>query len=346
MSNESQILREGSGPERKSEKYIEDEIARKYPDLISKHIESLLHFEAVRKQFIPSPDELNGSEGSPDALSESKHSVFPHLIRRYENRAALIISERCFAYCRHCFRKNRLRFASDGSEFEKGISDEELDEICEWISKENDISEILVTGGDPLTLTDERLNAVFKKIRKARSSMIIRLGSRAPLSCPERITEDLCKMLKSFDDDAPVFFMTHFNHADELQKETLSAIKRIRKAGISLFNQSVILKGVNDTADDLALLSRKLLACGIKPYYAFISDRISGTEHFWVSPLKALEIEKELRQRLSGMEMPTFAADLPDGGGKVPLVNCYIKEKDENGKATLWTPDFNDTKKY
>ncbi len=338
------IMQTSNKYKRNSDAIEYDAISEKYPVLISKHIRSILKFEAVRRQFVPSSDEISISGGDPDALSENKYSVFPRLIRRYQNRAALIAADKCFAYCRHCFRKNRLSILS--AESENGISDKETDEVCEWLKAEKSITEMLVTGGDPLTLSDSKLDGIFTRLREANASLIIRLGSRALLSQPSRITHPLCRILKKHNKNAPLFFMTHFNHADELQNETTTAIARIRQAGISLFNQCVLLKGINDNADDMTALSRKLLANGIKPYYAFISDRIKGTESFWISPQRALEIEKELRQRLSGLEMPTFAADLPDGGGKVPLVNCYIKASDENGNATLWTPDFKETRKY
>jgi lysine 2,3-aminomutase len=219
-------------------------------------------------------------------------------------------------------------------------SEEDIESACAHLAADRGIREMLLTGGDPLTLSDMQLDEMIGTFRKARPDLIIRICTRYPVSQPSRITDRLVAMFKRHD-SAPFYLMTQFNHPRELTPESIRAVSLFVDAGIPALNQSVLLRGVNDDADTLEDLCNKLLFNRIKPYYLFQGDMVSGTGDFRVPLRRGMEIEKELRLRLSGLGMPNYVADLPQGGGKVPLCGNYIIEEPdkEKGSWLIRTPE-------
>ena len=291
--------------------------------------------DPLRHQVVPTcrENEELKSESS-DPLAEVGHSHGERLIHRYSNRVAFLATDICPMYCRHCFRR---RFTGN---MMGPASDNDVSSAAEYIKARPQIKEMLLTGGDPLTLSDKQLDSMICTFRKARPDLIIRLCTRYPVSQPSRIDENLISMLKSHD-SAPVYLMTQFNHPREITKESVKAVSLFVDAGIPAFNQSVLLRGVNDNADVLEELCNRLLQIRVKPYYLFQGDMVSGTSSFRVPLKQGMEIERELRLRLSGLGMPNYVADLPDGGGKVPLCGSYVisRPDKEKGSWLFRTPE-------
>lgn len=273
-----------------------------------------LNIHSIRRQFVPSIRETDESSLTNDPQNEKDYTVCSKLVHRYTNRVAFTVTDKCFGYCRHCFRR---RFTSHSSP----VTEKEINDACSYINSHKEIEEILITGGDPLTLSNNELKNLFSHLRRASENLIIRLCTRALSSYPQRFDEELINILKEYNDKAPLFLITQFNSADEFGEVTIKNAKLITSAGIAIFNQSVLLKGVNDTSDAICALSRVLLLNRIKPYYMFQTDDVAGTEHLRISNKDAYALECSVRKRLSGLEMPVFVKDLPHGGGKVPLVD-------------------------
>ena len=284
--------------------------------------------DPLRRQVVPTCHENVGSRSeSPDPLMEVSHSHGERLIHRYMNRVAFLATDICPMYCRHCFRR---RFTGN---MMGPASESEIAGACEYLKTNPQIKEMLLTGGDPLTLSDEQLDSMIGSFRKARPDLIIRICTRYPVSQPSRITPHLIEMFRSHS-TAPFYLMTQFNHPRELTDESIRAVSLFVDAGIPAMNQSVLLRGVNDNADTLEELCNRLLFCRVKPYYLFQGDMVVGTEYFRVPIRRGLEIERELRLRLSGLAMPNYVADLPDGGGKIPLCGNYILQEPDNKKGS------------
>lgn len=294
----------------------------KLPLLVSRYYLSLIDpndpLDPIRRQVIPSIEELSPSiEEEKDPLAEVAHSIHPRLIHRYKNRVALLVSDLCATYCRHCFRR---RFTATE---ERQISAEEVKAISEYLKSQPEVREILLTGGDPLTLSDHNLKELLVSLYTARSDLTVRLCTRIPVTYPQRVTPALVAMLKEVR-GGPIYLMTQFNHPRELTKESIEAINLFVDNGFPALNQAVLLKGVNDSVEVLEELMNSLLFNRIKPYYLFQGDLVEGTKHLRVPLQEGLILEKELRQRLSGLAMPTYAVDLPGGGGKVVLTHNYL----------------------
>ena len=298
------------------------------PVLISDEVMALIdkydQNDPIRRQFVPSKEEQSDYLGSLDPLEEVKHSKSERFIHRYENRAALLVTDQCFAYCRHCFRR---RFT--GHEI-GAVTRHELEEICKYLEKHTEIEEILLTGGDLFVLSDRKLEEVIGMLKETRPDIILRLCTRALLSHPKRFTDELFRVFERHNTGAPYYLMTQFNHPREITKESVEIVSRFLSLGIIAFNQSVLLKGVNDSVEVQVELARKLLVNRIKPYYLFQGDLVNGTSHLRVDIKKGLEMEKEMRKRLSGLEMPMYTIDLPEGGGKAILTHNYLAGEDEN----------------
>ena len=283
--------------------------------------------DPLRRQVVPSSRENTlGLLEDPDPLSELANSKTGRLIHRYESRAAFLATDICAQYCRHCFRR---RFTGN---MQGPASRQEVLDAAGYLAENTKIKELLLTGGDPLTLSDQALDEMICLLRQARPDLIIRICTRMVAVQPSRITDSLMDVFKKHN-SAPFYLMVQFNHPRELTKEAVEACAKFIDAGIPAMNQSVLLRGVNDNADVLEELCNALVFARIKPYYLFQGDLVSGTSSFRVPLEKGLEIERELRRRLSGLAMPVYAADLPQGGGKVPLCGSYI-EGFENG---IWT---------
>ena len=286
--------------------------------------------DPLRRQVVPTCREnLVEVYESNDPQEEVSHSHGSRLVHRYSNRVAFLATDICPMYCRHCFRR---RFTGN---LLGPASEEEILFAASYLKDNPKIREMLLTGGDPLTLSDSRLDYMITVFREASPKLIIRICTRYPVSQPERIDSSLIHMLKKHS-SAPFFLMTQFNHPRELTPQSIKAVSLFIDAGIPAMNQSVLLKGVNDDVATLEELCNSLLFNRIKPYYLFQGDMVSGTADFRVPLKQGLEIEKELRLRLSGLGMPNYVADLPMGGGKIPLCGSYIEKAPDKEKG-LWT---------
>ncbi len=309
------------------------------PLCITEHYLSLIDpddpSDPLRRQVVPTCRENIRTESeSGDPLREVSHSLGERLIHRYANRVAFLATDICPMYCRHCFRR---RFTGN---MMGPASEEDIESACAHLAADRGIREMLLTGGDPLTLSDGQLDRMVGAFRKARPDLIIRICTRYPVSQPSRITPDLVAMFKKHD-TAPFYLMTQFNHPREITPESIRAVSLFVDAGIPAMNQSVLLRGVNDDPDTLEELCNTLLFNRIKPYYLFQGDMVNGTAAFRVPLRRGMEIEAELRRRLSGLAMPVYTADLPDGGGKVPLCGSYIisSPDKEKGSWLFRTPE-------
>ena len=316
-----------------SEENWEENGSSTLPLLISDHIASMLSIPEIRRQFVPSCEENKDEEGNLDPLEEEAHEKAGRLIHRYHNRAAFLVTDRCFSYCRHCFRR-RFTGSLTGP-----ASEEEIRDAADYISSHSEIKEILLTGGDMFTLSDSHISMMLGIFRSICPGVILRLCTRAVATAPERFTDDLMAILEKHKEGAPFYLMTQFNHPAELTDAACRAVSRFVDMGIPAMNQSVLLRGVNDDEATLIELSDKLLMNRIKPYYLFQGDPVRGTAHLRTDIERGLEIEKNIRHELSGLGMPQYTADLPGGGGKVILTHCYFRGKTESGRYLFGTPD-------
>jgi len=250
-----------------------------------------------------------------DPLSEEAHMPVPGLVHRYGDRALLLATTTCAAYCRHCTRK---RVAG---QTEQCISAIRLTQATEYLSVHPEIHDVIISGGDPFTMKTSALERVIRAVREVPSIEIIRIGTRTPVVLPMRITNELVDMLRRYH---PIFVNVHFNHPSELTPDSEAALERLADAGIPVGNQAVLLRGVNDSAPLLAELFRKLVRVRTRPYYLFQCDLVRGVEHFRTPLSKGIEIMEYLRGRLSGLAIPSFVVDTPHGGGKIPILPNYI----------------------
>jgi len=279
--------------------------------------------EAILKQIVPEQAEFTARDYElVDPLGEAKFSPHPRLVHRYPDRALILVTDECAMFCRHCFRR------SFTGGMKGPLTEAELEPMLDYLRRTPSVAEILLTGGDPLTLSDRRLGVIIQKIKEIRPEMIIRICSRMPVVLPSRMTGELAEMLGSYDG---IWLVTHFNHPSEITEAAADGIRVMRKAGVPILNQTVLLRGVNDNKETLSRLFRKLLSNGVKPYYLFQGDLARGTSHLRVPLEQALALTSELKDEISGMAMPRFAVDLPGGGGKVYLPSqCHpIKREDD-----------------
>ena len=280
---------------------------------------------ALRRQLVPTASELTFLDSeSSDPLSEEIHSPLPRMVHRYPNRVALLLTDNCAIHCRHCFRRS---FTGKGN---RNLTLDECGSVISYINEHPGIQEILMTGGDPLTLPATLIRDILGRFREGlvNKKIIFRMATRVPAVLPARINQELLKVLR---DNHPLWMVIQFNHPDELTPESRSALRMVREAGIPVVNQSVLLRGVNDSAEILGELFQELLTEGVKPYYLFQGDLARGTSHFRVPLERGWKIMDELRQRVSGLAMPTYAVDLPGGGGKIPLSRSLLVEEREEG---------------
>lgn len=272
--------------------------------------------DPIRKQAIPVASELKVSEADlDDPLHEDGDSPVPGLTHRYPDRALLLITDQCAMYCRHCTRR-RFAGQNDGAQ-----PVDRIDKAIEYIRNTPVIRDVLLSGGDALLMSDERLEYIISKLREIPHVEIIRIGSRTPVVMPQRITDDLVNMLKKYH---PVWLNTHFNHPNEITKESIEACKKMADAGIPLGNQSVLLRGVNDCMHVMKKLVNDLVKIRVRPYYIYQCDLSNGIEHFRTPVSKGIEIIEGLRGHTSGYCVPTFVVDAPGGGGKTPVMPNYV----------------------
>ena len=270
----------------------------------------------IRWQVIPRIEETaTASWEMSDPCGEDSHSPVPGLVHRYPDRVLFLVTDRCASYCRYCTR-SRLVSNASGYDFHP-----EYDKQIAYIAAHPEIRDVLLSGGDPLLLSDEKLENLLSRLRAIPHVEFLRIGSRIPTFLPQRITPELCAMLKKFH---PLFLSIHSNHPRELTTEVRDALGRLADAGIPLGNQSVLLKHVNDEADVMKALMQKLLMCRVKPYYLYQCDLIAGSAHLRASVAKGLEIMEKLRGHTTGYAVPQYVIDAPGGGGKVPINPEYV----------------------
>ncbi len=272
--------------------------------------------DPIRKQSIPTIYELNRSSSDlEDPLHEDVDSPVVGLTHRYPDRVLLLVTENCSMYCRHCTRR---RFAGH---HDKAPPDTQLEQCIEYIKDTPKIRDVLLSGGDALLISDKKLEWILRKLKEIPHVEIIRIGSRAPVVLPQRITSELCEMLKQYH---PIWLNTHFNHPNEITPESTKACEMLADAGIPLGNQSVLLRGVNDCIHITKKLVHELVKIRVRPYYIYQCDLSIGLEHFRTSVAQGIEIIEGLRGHTSGLCVPTFVVDAPGGGGKVPVMPDYI----------------------
>lgn len=272
--------------------------------------------DPIFRMAVPQRTELfNPPHLQADPLEEDHHSPVPGLIHRYADRALIVATSACAMYCRHCTRK-RVTSARESS-----ITGERLARIVSYLQAHPEIKDVVVSGGDPLTLSTEALEQVLAAVRSVPSVEIIRIGSRVPVTMPMRITDELTAMLRKYH---PLWLNTHFNHPVELTKEAREACAKLADAGIPLGNQTVLLRGVNDDPQVMEELCRGLVRMRVRPYYLFQCDLVPGVEDFRTPLARGIEIMEYLRGRVSGLAIPTFVVDAPGGGGKIPILPNYI----------------------
>jgi len=296
----------------------DEECQTSLPLAITPHYASLLHVDAIRKCVVPTRAELIKSENEQeDPLHEEEHSVLPCLVHRYPDRVLLLATGQCFSYCRYC---TRSRIAG----CKRATSLEELVKAIAYIKDHKEIRDVLISGGDPLTLEDEELECLIARLRAIPHVELIRIGTKAPVVMPYRITYKLVTMLKEFH---PLWMSIHFTHPEEITREVEIACTRLADAGIPLGSQTVLLRGVNDNVSTMKALMHKLVKIRVKPYYLYQCDPIAGSAQFRTPIAKGLEIMKQLRGFTTGYAVPTYVVDLPGGGGKLPLLPDYIVSK-------------------
>jgi lysine 2,3-aminomutase len=279
--------------------------------------------DPIRKMILPQASELSADgQQVKDPLGENKHSPVERIIHRYPDRVLFLVTDFCSVYCRYCLRKH---FTGQDQAY---IGSSAYEKALLYIRSNPGIREVILSGGDPLTLSDERLENLLSDLRAIEHIEIIRIGSRMPVVCPMRIDEKFAQMVRKY---SPVYFMTHFNHPRELTRSSARALGHLVDHGIPVFNQMVLLSGINNHAAIVQALSRRLLYLRVKPYYMFQCDPSEGTEHFRISVQESMEIQRELWGHLSGLAMPNLSLDIPGGGGKVGLVPDFLKSSDEGG---------------
>lgn len=275
----------------------------------------------IRLQAIPQLGELLSFPFElEDPLAEEAHMPVTGITHRYPDRVLFYISHNCPVYCRHCTRKRKV------SDPTTAASKQQIEEGLAYIARTPTVRDVLLSGGDPLTLSDARLAEILTALRAIPHVEVIRLGTRNPVTLPQRITPQLCEVLAAA---RPIYLHTHFNHPDELVPEALAALRMLLDAGCVLGNQMVLLKGVNDDAETVLRLNRELLKVGCRPYYILQCDMAQGITHLRTPLTTGLKILDHLRGRIGGMGVPDFVVDLPGGGGKIELVPHYITGKQQ-----------------
>jgi len=270
----------------------------------------------IRKQAIPTGAETYRSAADlVDPLHEDEDSPVPGLTHRYPDRVLLLITDMCSMYCRHCTRR---RFAGQKDDESPANN---IDRAIDYIARTPQVRDVLLSGGDALMVSDAKLESIIKRLRAIPHVEIIRIGTRTPVVCPQRITDKLVDMLKQYH---PIWLNTHFNHPNEVTPESIAACEKMANAGIPLGNQSVLLRGVNDCVNIMKKLVHLLVKMRVRPYYIYQCDLSMGLEHFRTPVSKGIEIIEGLRGHTSGYAVPTFVVDAPGGGGKIPVMPNYL----------------------
>lgn len=292
---------------------------------ITPHFFNLIHPTdpncPIRRQVVPRIEETwDDPTEMADPCGEDSHMPVPGLVHRYPDRVLFLVTDRCASYCRYCTRSRVV----------SGVGEQELHTEFEaafrYLEEHTEVRDVLLSGGDALLLSDNKLESILKRLRAIPHIEFLRIGSRVPIFLPQRITPALCEMLAKYH---PLFMSVHVNHPRELTTEVRAGLERLANHGIPLGNQSVLLRGVNDDPEIMKSLVQKLLMCRVRPYYLYQCDLIQGSSHLRASVRKGIEIIENLRGHTTGYAVPQFVIDAPGGGGKVPVNPDYVLVKDE-----------------
>ena len=303
---------------------------RHFPVSVTPYMMSLIdpndHNDPIRRTLIPVNAEFEINPGEYiDPLGEDKHSPFPGLVHKYPDRVLLLMTDFCPVYCRYC---TRSRLVGGNADF--AVSKKQWQKAIDYIDANTQIHDVLISGGDPFIFSDDKLSWLLERLRKIKHLDYIRIGSKMPISLPQRFTKTLIERLKQFQ---PLFISIHVNHINELSEEANESCERLADAGFPLGSQTVLLKGINDQPDIIQDLMRALLRVRVKPYYLLQCDPIQGSAHFKTPVQTGLDIIHYLRGRTSGYAIPQFILDIPEGGGKIALVPEYITGRSGDGTA-------------
>jgi len=280
----------------------------------------------IRRQAVPvAAESIITPHEMVDPCAEDRDSPAPHLVHRYPDRVLLLATEHCAMYCRHCTRRRLV------GEHEQTEAPSRFDAAIEYIKENRKIRDVLISGGDPFILEDEELEDLIQKVRSISHVEFLRLGTRVPVTLPQRITEKLVNMLKKY---SPIWISIHFNHPKEITKRCKSACDMLSEAGLPLGSQTVLLKGINDRPYIMRKLMQELLQIRVRPYYIYQCDPVRGTQHFRTPVAVGINIIEKLRGHTSGYAVPTYVIDGPGGGGKIPIGPNYILSQ-AKGKYVL-----------
>lgn len=298
-----------------------ERLAERFRFVITPYYASLMEPDdpdgPVRRQVVPRTAEQADPDGLPDPLGEVGHSAVKNVVRVYPDRVAFCVNNECALYCRYCLRKRMV-----GDE-DWSMKRRELQAGLDWIRETPEIRDVLLTGGDPLVFSDEKLEWLLGELRAIPHVEVVRLGTRLPVTLPFRVTERLCRMLERFH---PLWLNTHFNHPKELTSEAAEACDRLTRAGIPVGNQSVLLRGINDDVATMKALCEGLVRMRVRPYYCYQAQLLEGTAHFRVPIERGVELFRALRGRTSGFAIPQYVLDTPHG--KVPLDHPWLRGRD------------------
>ncbi|MFH0919968.1 MAG: KamA family radical SAM protein [Fibrobacterota bacterium] len=310
------------------------ESSKKLPVAITPYYVSLIDpdnsQQAIRRTMVPVHNEHVVSPGeAADPLGEDSHSPVPSIVHRYPDRVLFLCTTFCGSYCRYCTRSRMI------GNYGKILYNREIwERAIQYIEATPSIRDVLLSGGDPLTLPDEQLEWLLTRLRKIPHVEIIRIGTKAPVVLPQRITPMLVKMLRQYH---PLFMSIHFTHPDEITPECAEACTRLSDAGIPLGSQTVLLSGINDNPETMRQLMHGLLKVRVRPYYIYQCDPIHGSAHFRTPVQKGLDVIQGMRGHTTGYAVPTFVIDAPGGGGKIPLQPNYVV-KSKSGE--LWLKNY------
>ena len=310
------------------EKQILEQVTKAYRMLVSEYYFSLIKApqnpnDPIRRQCVPSAEELREEYiDSIDPLGEENTSPIPCLVHRYPDRVLFLVTNRCFMYCRHCTRKRLWKNKTSD------LPLSEINKALDYIRENSRIREVIVSGGDPMTLATEKLDYILSAIYRIKNIEAIRIGTRTPIVFPQRVDSKLCEVLAKYSN---LWINLQFNHPREITLEAASACRKLQRCSIPLSNQTVLLKGVNDDPKVMIELCQKLQSIRVRPYYLFQCDPVVGTKHFRTPLLKGIELVGKMRGHTSGMCVPNFVIDGIDGKGKVPLVPNYLVSTSQEG---------------
>jgi len=280
----------------------------------------------IRRQAIPRIEEFHLSKNDMvDPCGEDKDSPVPGLVHRYPDRVLLLVTDQCAVYCRYCTRRRLV-----GSN-ERSITQGNFEEVLKYLKNHRKVRDVLLSGGDPLLLENERLEEILSRLRALPHIELLRIGTRAPVTLPQRITGGLVRMLKKYH---PLMISIHFTHPKEITEAVRRACSDLADGGIPLGSQTVLLKGINDKPYIMKKLVQELLKIRVRPYYIYQCDLAMGTEHFRTSVATGIQIIEKLRGYTTGYAVPTYVVDAPGGGGKIPLEPVYLVSRGK-GKIVL-----------